>query len=103
MLRRVPGFGFVLFAVLFSLANGNAVAQSSPETTAVPGELLVKFKRDASPALRQEVLKRRGAEVIHHFAALDIDHIRLTSAKGARANAAEFAAEQDVVYSQPNY
>ncbi|MDQ6911751.1 MAG: S8 family serine peptidase [Verrucomicrobiota bacterium] len=88
----------IFFGVIaFLLVQGSRAADS------VPGELLIKFRTDLSLAERNSVLARRGAEIIHRFSTLGIDHVRLTNSRGLRTDAASFASESDILYTQPNY
>ncbi|MGZ5553680.1 MAG: S8 family peptidase, partial [Chthoniobacterales bacterium] len=66
-------------------------------------ELLIKFKAHTSATQRQAVLARRGAKVIRHFSTLEIDHVRVTQSRGARADTKAFAADDAIVYAQPNF
>ena len=79
------------------------LVQTSRAADAVPGEFLVKFRADISSNERASLLASRGAEVIHHFPTLGIDHIRLPNSRGVKIDAAAFLGENGIVYSQPNY
>ncbi|MGZ5553401.1 MAG: S8 family serine peptidase, partial [Chthoniobacterales bacterium] len=89
----------MLLACVALATVSSVCAQSS--VNARPGELLIKFKAHTSAAQRQAVLARRGAKVIRHFSALDIDHVRVAQSRGARADTKAFAADDAIVYAQP--
>ncbi len=93
-----PGSRQIFFGALAFLC-----LQTGRAADSVPGELLVKFREDVPPAKRQSVLAARGAEVVHHYSTLGIDHIRLTSSRGLVLDTVTFASESEILYAQPNY
>ena len=69
----------------------------------VPGEILVKFRPDASTARRNAVLEARSARLVRRFEALDLHHVRLRTGQTVEAALAAFQADPDVLSAQPNY
>ncbi len=108
--------GFLLIALLV-LASGSAlmvetgphsaVAASSTdrpldEAEFVPGEVLVKFKRGASPPAVQSILSAREATVLSEIEALGVK--RLAVAEGQEWEVIEALRQHPLVeYAEPNY
>ncbi|MFN8589390.1 MAG: S8 family serine peptidase [Candidatus Eisenbacteria bacterium] len=87
-----------------ALAAVLAIALAAPGFAApeyVPGEVLVRWKPDASAARRAAVREAAGAQVLARFEPLGIERLQVTG--DPQAAAASLAARADVAYAEPNY
>ena len=94
----ISGRGPRLVAAVFllCLAAGWIVAGGGQQPVSlaapyVPGEVLVKFRRQAPTARRNALLAARSAHLLRKFDAIDIHHLRLLN--GSSVEAATFPGE----------
>jgi subtilisin family serine protease len=81
---------------------GSAAAPRLEESaTAVTGELLVRFRHEVRAAERTAIASARGARALHHFAFIDVDHLRVPG--NVDSAIAALRADPRVLYAEPNY
>jgi|GEM_PF-1428133 len=81
----------------------NANLKPLKETTHVPGELLVKFRKGASQASINAIHASMGSTVIKEHKAIGVQHIKLREGMTVEAAQKAYSANPDVVYAEPNY
>jgi subtilisin family serine protease len=85
----------VVVVAIGTLAFGGRLAAQGSASVARRGDLLVKFKPDASAGERQAALARAGAKLRKHFTRTGIDHVEVT--------ASTLESDPAVLYTQPNF
>jgi thermitase len=103
--------GFQFFGSLFASAAwpGHGPEQTRPPTSSppgggefVPGEVLVKFKRDASPASVQAALLAQDARAVGEVPALGVQRLKVPEGQELAVVAA-LRPHPLVEYAEPNY
>ena len=72
-------------------------------TSAVDGEILVRFRPQATNARRDAALRTVGGQRIRRFGAVNVDHVRLPRGRSVDQAVAAIRANVDVETAQPNY
>src|SRR5262245_570090 len=90
----------VLAAALILSPPSNSSAAPPPRI--IPGELIVRYKDDATPSTRANFRARANADLGKDFRILKLEHVRL---RGMSTEAAirRYARDPDVLYVEPNY
>src|SRR5262245_41930848 len=90
----------VLAAALILSPPSNSSAAPPPRI--IPGELIVRYKDDATPSTRANFRARANADLVKDFRILKLEHVRL---RGMSTEAAirRYARDPDVLYVEPNY
>ncbi len=70
---------------------------------AVPGELLVQFREEASATERRHVRAACGLSLIRRFPHLGVEHVRVAASKDLPAASQALRANAAVLLVQPNY
>jgi len=68
-----------------------------------PGELIVKFRDNASPESRERSHGRNRASILRRFSRLNADYIRLSPGQGIEEAMSEYKADPSVEYVEPNF
>ena len=98
---RRPAAALLLFLGLW--LSGASGQQPQGDAPSIAGELIVKFRADASQSRRDAALAGRGARLLRRFEALDLHHVRVPEGQNLQAAIAALQADPDVVFAQPNY
>jgi len=96
----------VLPAALFLAARPAAALLLKPQTDAndfVPGEVMVKFKRDASPDQIGEIQKKHGLKEQHYFAQIHVHHFKLPQGMDVKTFLENIKQDPHVEYAEPNF
>src|SRR5215471_2487534 len=89
-----------LAALALALSTSTAMAAAPVE---IPGEVIVRFRHDASAAQRSTALARVPAATrLREFAFIDAALVRFSS-MSTDAAVAELQKDPDVLYAEPNY
>lgn len=109
---RIPGMA-VLAAVILSAGDSPpGFLQSFPSlrpappaagTAFVPGEVLVKFRRETLRAGRIAAFASRNSRLARWIPGLDIYTIRIPSGADVRETAAAFNRDPGVLFAEPNF
>ena len=99
-MRRSAAALLLFLGLWLSGASGQ---QPQGDAPSVAGELIVKFRADASQSRRDAALTSRGARLLRRFEALDLHHVRVPEGQNLQAALAALQADPDVVFAQPNY
>src|SRR5262245_44389098 len=70
---------------------------------AIPGELIVRYKKDAGPSERASLRAQMNATVVHQFQFIEAEHLRLKPGQDAAKVIAKFAKHARIEYVEPNY
>jgi subtilisin family serine protease len=70
---------------------------------AVPGEILVKFRQDASPAQIRQIHARHGVTSSYQADRTKIERLKLPAALPVETAVARYRAQSEVEYAEPNY
>lgn len=88
-------------------ASGNSYsAKTSAKNSAKPfreGEILVKFKKNASNNAKLLMHAKHGATRVREFKRTGIEQIKLPKGGNLEKAIAEYRADPDVAYAEPNY
>ena len=68
---------------------------------AVPGEILVRYRRGVRAAERDALSRSRGARRLHRFRLIDVDH--LSVAEPVDSALARLRSDPSVLYAEPNW
>lgn len=118
-MRSSLRYSRILLLVLLALAlmlPGTAVAQSQdpgPQDErptvkprmgeeAMPGELIVKFKKDVGPSAQAALRNQEGLEKKKEFGLIDAELVKVRG-RSAEAAIRNLNARSDVEYAEPNY
>jgi serine protease len=94
-----------LAACLLGLVAGRPVDAARPDATAAAeGEVLVRFRDDASAQSKASAHAAARAIVVRRFHAVkNLELVRVPSAKAVGPLIAQYRARPDVLYAEPNY
>jgi alpha-tubulin suppressor-like RCC1 family protein len=67
------------------------------------GELMVKFRRDATPGTKKSLHKRHGAAMLREFSDLHLHHVRLKKGMTLEEAVQLYQADPTVLYAEPNF
>jgi subtilisin family serine protease len=67
------------------------------------GELLVKFKAEATETAKANSHSTRGSIPIKEFKSLDIHHVKVRKGKSVHGAIADYLLDPNVEYAEPNY
>jgi subtilisin family serine protease len=102
-------FGALALSLLILLAAcqlaipARAAAAPGPKgAEAVPNQLIVSFRADATEAARDAAVQRRGGRTLKKLVGVDARLVELPAGRVAAAEAGAYAAEQGVRYVEPN-
>ncbi|MFL5917336.1 MAG: S8 family serine peptidase [Gaiellaceae bacterium] len=98
-IRRIP---LLVVAFIGLLALGGPASQAAPPQTSVPGEILIGFRSDTSPAEQKSVLKAAGATEKKSFAKIHgaLAHV---APDEFDATLAKLRKDKRVRYAEPNF
>ncbi|EHR69450.1 CARDB domain-containing protein,subtilase family protease [Burkholderiales bacterium JOSHI_001] len=88
------------------LSAAEATATAAATTAARPaaaGELLVKFKAQASTTARAQKHAREGSRRLREFRQSGVEHVALAAGQTVDAALARYRADPNVEYAEPNY
>ncbi len=99
---------FASLLLSLSLFSAPASAASSPGTddgqaAFVPGQVLVKFKAEATATSRGAILARRGHALIQDLDVRNFAVVRVSAGQSVEAAVAAYQDDPAVEYAQPNY
>ena len=102
--RRIPLF-FALVAGVLALCGpaSHAAPAKKPVSQTVPGDLLVGFQSDVSPADQQKILKSVGADEKKSFKKIHGSLAHLTAGGDVDAAIAKLSKDPRVRYAEPNH
>ena len=85
----------------FSLISGQEPASPGPEY--VQGEVLVRFRPQASRARRDAIAQARGGRVLRRLDAVNVDRVQLPNGMQIAEAIAAWRTDSDVLSVEPNY
>ena len=89
------------FVAWFSLISGQEPASPGPEY--VQGEVLVRFRPQASRARRDAIAQARGGRVLRRLDAVNVDRVQLPNGMQIAEAIAAWRTDSDVLSVEPNY
>src|SRR4051794_12914584 len=101
LLAIVLGVAGGVLALRVSVLGRQPAAPAA--ATSIPGEILVRFRPDASPARQDAAMGSVAGAVLRRFTHVAAGHIRLPPGMSFATAAAVLMANPDVLAVQPNY
>ncbi|HYW91105.1 MAG TPA: protease complex subunit PrcB family protein [Gammaproteobacteria bacterium] len=94
-----------LVVLILCLVPGlvRAASYGKPGRDFVPGQILVRFRRTATNAAREQAVQALGGRLELHVAALRMTRVRLPAGTSAARAVSAWSARADVAHAQPDY
>ena len=86
-----------------SFHNMSSAKAAAPKKKYKDGELLVKFKPEASDERKKNLHKKHGAEKLKEFPSLRLHHIKLKKGMSIEEAVKLYQADPEVEYAEPNF
>lgn len=77
--------------------------QPAPRRAAVDGEVLVRFRNNASASRRDAAIRSVGGTVIRDFESVGVHHLRVPRGRSLDSIVASLEGNPDIAAAQPNY
>ena len=101
MNRRTSILSLATLAVALFVASPALAQGNSPRS--IPGEVIVRWKRDAGPSERASLRAQMNAQRVREFKFIEAEHLRLPPGQSAADVIQRFRNNPRIEYIEPNY
>ena len=103
MVVGLSGTGLAVYDKNGSYAQSTAKNAAGQKPSYKDGELLVKFKAGLSDQKKKGKHAKHSGKLNKNFRHIDVDHVQLAPDMSVEDAIAEYKADPDVEYAEPNY
>ncbi len=93
----------LVFGIHFSFSQGSGGTFAGSAGRYAPGEILVKYKKQAESSAVRMLQSKMKAETIRKFSGIGVAHVKIPSDQDVESAVSALRKDPSVLYAEPNY